>query len=89
MIRLSLLFLYILSVALYAVRDWYVALCGLIALMAVIEHPDMPKTLLGVQGLNAWNLLLLVVVAAWLNCRRRERLVWDMPRGVNVLLLAC
>lgn len=88
MIRLSLLFLYILSVALYAVRDWYVALCGLVALMAVIEHPDMPKTLLGVQGLNAWNLLLLVVVVAWLNSRHRERLVWDMPRGVNVLLLA-
>ena len=88
MIRLALLFLYVVSLALYSVRDWYVALCGLIALMAVVEHPDMPKTLFGVQGLNPWNLLLLVVVAAWLASRRRERLVWDMPRAVNVLLLA-
>jgi hypothetical protein len=88
MIRLSFLFLFIVSLALYAIKDWYVALCGLIALMAVVEHPDMPKTLFGVQGLNPWNLLLLVVVAAWLGSRRRERLVWDMPRSVNVLLLA-
>ena len=62
MIRLSLLLFYVFGLAVYALRDWYVALCGLIALMAVIEHPDMPKTLLGVQGLNPWNLLLLVVV---------------------------
>jgi O-antigen ligase len=88
MIRLSLLFAFIVSLALYAIKDWYVALCGLIALMAVLEHPDMPKTLFGVQGLNPWNILLLVVVAAWLGSRRRERLVWDMPRSVNVLLLA-
>jgi O-antigen ligase len=88
MIRLSLLFLSIVSLALYAIKDWYVALCGLIALMAVVEHPDMPKTLFGVQGLNPWNILLLVVVVAWLGSRRRERLVWDMPRPVNFLLLA-
>jgi len=88
MIRLSLLGLFIVGMALYAIRDWYIALCGLIAVMAVIEHPDMPKTLFGVQGLNPWNLLLLVVVASWLASRRRERLVWDMPRWVNLLLLA-
>jgi O-antigen ligase len=88
MIRLALLLLYVVSLALYAIKDWYVALCGLIALTAVVEHPDMPKTLFGVQGLNPWNILLLVVVIAWLASRRRERLVWDMPRGVNVLLLS-
>jgi O-antigen ligase len=88
MIRLSLLFLSIVSLALYSIKDWYVALCGLIALMAVVEHPDMPKSLFGLQGLNPWNLLLVVVVAAWLGSRRRERLVWDMPPSVNVLLLA-
>jgi O-antigen ligase len=88
MIRLSLLVLYLLALALYSIKNWYVALCGLIALMAVVEHPDMPKTLLGVQGLNPWNILLLVVVAAWLGSRRRERLVWDMPTGISLLLLA-
>jgi O-antigen ligase len=88
MIRLSVLAISIVSLALYSIKDWYVALCGLIALMAVMEHPDMPKTLFGVQGLNPWNILLVVVVAAWLGSRRRERLVWDMPPSVSLMLLA-
>jgi O-antigen ligase len=87
MIRLAALGLYILFLAGYAWRDWYRALCGLILLMAVIEHPDMPKTLLGIQGLNPWNILLLILLAAWLLARRREGLVWDMPRHLNLLLL--
>ena len=87
MIRLSLLALFIVGLAIYAVRDWYVALCGVIAIMAVTEHPDMPKTLFGLQGLNPWNLLFLAVLAGWLMSRRRERLVWDMPRGVSLALL--
>jgi O-antigen ligase len=88
MIRVLLLVAYVFGFAVYSVRDWYLSLCGLVALMAVIEHPDMPKTLLGVQGLNPWNLLFLVVVVGWLTSRRRERLHWDMPRSVNFLLLA-
>lgn len=88
MIRLTALFLFVGFLGVYAWRDWYRALCGLILLMAVVEHPDMPKTMLGIQGLNPWNLLLLVVVAAWLVNRRREGLTWDMPRHINVLLLA-
>jgi O-antigen ligase len=88
MIRHSLLAVYIVSVALYAIKDWYIAVCGLIAMIAVLEHPDMPKTLLGIQGLNPWNLLLVVVVAAWLANRRRERLTWDMPPALNFMLLA-
>jgi hypothetical protein len=87
-IRLTGLVLFVLFLAAYAWRDWYRALCGLILLMAVIEHPHMPKTLLGMQGLNPWNLVLLVVLAAWLVARRREGLVWDMPGHVNLLLLA-
>src|SRR5919106_5835959 len=55
--------------------------------MAVIEHPDAPKTMFGVQGANPWNLLLVVVCLAWLAQRRREGLTWDMPRSVGVLLL--
>jgi len=88
MIRLGLLFLFVSFLAVYAWRDWYRSLCGLILLMAVVEHPDMPKTLLGVQGLNPWNVLLLVVVAAWLLGRHQEQLTWDMPAHVAVLLLA-
>lgn len=87
MIRLSLLAAYLVCLLVYAWKDWYRALCGLILLVGVIEHPDMPKTLLGVQGLNPWNILLLVVVLAWIVGRVRERLVWDMPGFVSLLLL--
>lgn len=88
MIRLSLLAVYVVGAAVYAARDWYKSLCALILLMAVIEHPDMPKTLLGIQGLNPWNLLLLVVVGTWVTGRRREGLKWDLPPHISVLLLA-
>lgn len=86
MIRLTLLGLFVTGLAIYAWRDWYKSLCGLVLLMAVIEHPDMPKKLLGIQGLNLWNLLLFVILLAWFSSRRREGLVWDMPRGVTFWL---
>lgn len=88
MIRLSLLALYIIGAAVYSAKDWYKSLCALILLMAVVEHPDMPKTLFGIQGLSPWNLLLAVVIATWVSGRRRERLQWDLPRHISVLLLA-
>ncbi len=87
MIRLALLTAYLLGLVVYSWKDWFRALCGLILLVGVVEHPDMPKTLLGVQGLNPWNIILLVVVLAWMVGRVREKLVWDMPRFVSVLLL--
>ena len=55
--------------------------------MAVIEHPDMPKTMLGIQGLNPWNIGLFFVVLAWALNRGREKLSWDMPRHIKYLLL--
>jgi O-antigen ligase len=87
-IRLSLLAVYVSGAALYATKDWYKSLCALILLMAVVEHPDMPKTILGIQGLNPWNLLFLAVLATWATGRRREQLTWDLPRHITVMLLA-
>ncbi len=86
MIRLGLLTLFIAFLSVYAWRDWFKALCGLIALMAVVEHPDMPKSLWGIQGLNPWNILLAIVVAAWAKQRAREGLKWDLPGGMVFLL---
>jgi O-antigen ligase len=86
MIRLSALAIYVMAAALYAWKDWYKSLCALLLLMAVVEHPDMPKSILGIQGLNPWNLLLLVVAAAWAKARRDERLTWDLPRHITVML---
>lgn len=87
MIRQSLCWLYVFVFAAYAWRDWYKSLCGLIILTAVIEHPDLPKSLFGVQGLNPWNALLAIVIASWLVSRRREALKWDMPSYVSFLLI--
>jgi len=87
MIRLTLLWLLIFWIGLLAWKDWYKAVCGLIILMAVIEHPDMPKTILGIQGLNPWNLLFLIVVLAWAINRGSEGGRFDMPQHIAILLL--
>ena len=85
--RVYLLGIVVAGLAVYAWRDWFKSLCGLVMLMAVIEYEDMPKSILNIQGLNPWNLLMLSIVVAWLVGRRREGLVWDMPWYVNGLLL--
>lgn len=85
--RVYALFLLVAALSIYAYRDWFRSLCGLILLMAVLEHPDMPKGLLGVPGLNPWNILLLNVLAGWALHRRREGARWDMPRYVSTMLL--
>jgi O-antigen ligase len=87
MIRFGLIVLYSFGLIVLSWRDWFKALCGLILMMAVIEHPDMPKEILGIQGLNFWNLILLSVLLAWAVQRRREGLRWDMPQHLSILLL--
>jgi hypothetical protein len=68
-------------------KDWYKALCGLIIFSSILRYPDMPRTILGVQGLNLWNVLLFIVLLGWIVQRRRDGLRWDMPRAVRTLLL--
>ena len=60
-IRITALYIFVTFLAIYAWKDWFKSLCGLILLMAVIEHPDMPKTVLGIQGLNPWNVLFAMI----------------------------
>ncbi|MFC1793345.1 O-antigen ligase family protein, partial [Planctomycetota bacterium] len=86
-IRLTALYIFVAILLVYAWKDWFKSLCGLILMMAIIEHEDMPKAMFGIQGFNMWNLLFLGIFLAWLVNRRREGLTWDMPRHINVLLL--
>ncbi|RDH88463.1 MAG: polymerase [endosymbiont of Escarpia spicata] len=88
MIRITLLYMLVLFFCGYAFKDWYKSLCVLIALMAVVEHPDMPKTILGIQGLNLWNLLLLFTVMGFLRSKGEEKLKWDMSKFLTLLLWA-
>ena len=87
MIRLLLLYIFCFGVALYAWRDWYKSLCVLILLMAVLEHPDMPKAMLGIPGLNVWNTLCAFILLSWAVHRGEEGQSWDMPRHITILLL--
>ncbi len=87
MLRLTFLAIFLSVIIIYSWRDWYKSLCGLILLMAFTEHPDMPKTMLGIQGLNPWNIGLFFVLLAWALNRGREKLSWDMPRHIKYLLL--
>lgn len=72
MIRLTLLTIAFALVAAAAVRYWYHALCGLVLLTVLTQHPSMPSNMFGVQGLNPWNALLAIIVVFWLGNRRRE-----------------
>jgi len=86
MIRITLLSLLILYLSAYAWKDWFRSACWLVLLMAVFQHPDMPKAIGGVAGLNHWNFLFLNVFCSWLLNRKKQRLSWDMPRKINILL---
>ncbi len=86
-IRIALLTVVVIGLGIYAWRDWFISLCGLILLMAVIEHPDMPKNIAGIQGLNPWNMLMADILLAWVVTRSQGRYVWDMPQFVNILLI--
>jgi O-antigen ligase len=88
MIRLSALWLAVFVVGAYAWKDWYRGLCGLVLLIGILEYPDVPKSIFGVTGLNFFNLLLVNVFFAWQAQRMREKLTWDMPAHLNVLLLS-
>lgn len=86
--RVYALYVVIAFLSLYAYRNWFRSLCGLIVLVSVIAHPDMPHNMMNIQGLNPWNILFANVVLGWFLSRRREGLKWDMPRAVNRLLIA-
>jgi len=87
MIRLGILWFTVIFIGAYAWKDWYRGLCGLVLLIGILEYPDVPKSIFGVTGLNFFNLLLLNVFFAWQAQRQREKLTWDMPAHMNVLLL--
>ena len=88
MLRIGALWMIIVFLGVYAWKDWFKSLCGLILLMAVVQHPDFPNSIAGIQGLNPWNVLLLFIAIAWLFERNREGLRWDYPPLLSTLFIA-
>ncbi|MFQ5428673.1 MAG: O-antigen ligase family protein [Phycisphaerae bacterium] len=72
MIRLTLLYLFVAALMVVAVRRWFVALCGLVLLTVVTQHPSMPTMMFGIHGVNPWNAAFLAVLVAWLATRHKD-----------------
>src|SRR5262245_53037602 len=83
--RVQILVIFCFALSVYAFRDWYKALCGLILLMAFVQHPDFPNSIWQVQGLNPWNIALAFVVLAWAIERRSRGADGNMSRSFVVL----
>lgn len=79
MIRITLLLLLVAFFSVYAWKNWFVSLCGAILLLAVVQHPDFPQNIGGIQGANPWNVLILSISLAWATQRGGEGDEWDMP----------
>jgi O-antigen ligase len=69
-------------------REWFLSFCGLVVLSAFMGHQDMPTKMMGVPGLNPWNVLLAVVLFHWLTQRRAEGLRWDLKGWPAAILIA-
>ena len=83
-LRVILCFLVVFVLCVMAWRGkWFLATCGAVVMMAFLEHRDMPRHILGIPGMNLWNVLILNIVGAWLKWRAYQGLSWDVPRAVK------
>ena len=88
-IRITLLLLLVAFFSVYAWKNWFVSLCGAVLLLAVVQHPDFPMNIGGIQGANPWNVLILSIVLAWAARRGEDGYEWDMPPIAGWMLFAC
>lgn len=84
--RIYFIYLAIIFLSGYAWRDWFPPACGLVAISAMVNHPDMPGQMFGIGGLNPWNFLLFAILPAWLVGRWRDGYTWDLPPHLALLL---
>lgn len=75
------------GLSIYAWKDWFWSLCGLILLTAVVQNPSFPESIASIPGLNLWNILFANMFLAWLVNRRRQGFSWDMPTSTSVFLI--
>ena len=87
MIRLTVFWTAVMVIGIFTWKDWFWGLCGLVLMVGLLELPDVPKTVFGIEGLNFFNVLLLNVAIAWLVARDRENLEWDFPAHLWILLV--
>lgn len=88
MIRFTLLYITLVALWGLAAWRWFWGLCGLLFLAVLNQHPSMPSYMLGVQGLNPFNISLAVVAMFWLIQRRAEPQPAPAPLWLPAMLVA-
>lgn len=88
MIRYSLLVIFLAALWIYVFRDWFISLCGLIVLTALMQRGDMPTQMAGIQGMNPWNLTLLIITVGWAVERFKTGSPWNAPPAAIAVVLA-
>ena len=85
--RIYLLWALVFGCVIYAWRNWFVSLCALILLSVVMQRRDFPSYLLGIDGLNPWNLLFLMILLVWLLHRRSSSIPLGIPKKTALMLV--
>ncbi|MBX3394879.1 MAG: O-antigen ligase family protein [Phycisphaerae bacterium] len=88
MLRLTLLYLFVCGLAVVAVRRWFLALCGLVFLTVLTQHPNMPREIAGIQGLNPWNASFLAIFSMWILTRHNDPPRAQTPPRVALIVLS-
>jgi len=78
--RVYVLWALVAAAVLYARRNPFGPLCLLIILSAFMQRRDFPHELLGITGLNPWNILLVAIILAWVAQWRQTRWRDRIPR---------
>lgn len=76
-----------LIIAIVACKNWYRGLCLMLPLLAFLERPDMPRQMLDIGGLNPFNMLLAIILLAWIVQRRADGSRWSADRTVSRLFV--
>ncbi|MCG3132050.1 MAG: hypothetical protein FLDDKLPJ_02860 [Phycisphaerae bacterium] len=69
-----------------SMRDWFIGACGLLLTSLILEHPDYPNSMMGVSGVNPWNILFIWVVVLWMTQRPHEPSGPPMSRAARFLV---
>ncbi|MBM3298855.1 MAG: hypothetical protein FJY85_02740, partial [Deltaproteobacteria bacterium] len=86
-IRITIVSLFIATFVIYAWKDWFKSLCVLLLFTGIHMDRSIPTGMLGIQGLNHWNILFIGVLLGWRLSGRTLRLAWDAPVHTTVLFL--
>lgn len=86
--RIYVLYLFVAFLIVYAQKDWFVSLCGLCLLTATMGHPDMPRSIAGIHGLNVWNVTCAAIMFAMIRGKMDRGEGTDAPRWMVFLYWA-